>query len=59
MAKVIKVSDETYALIEDVAFKNGVKIKHLVDKVIEVGIKHVKDEQIVVNERGREVKIKW
>lgn len=59
MAKVIKVSDEIYTLLEDVAFKNGVRIQHLADKVIEAGINHGKDDAIIVNERGREVKIQW
>lgn len=38
MSKVIRISDEKYALIEDVAFHNGVGIQHLAEKLLEIGI---------------------
>lgn len=59
MSKVIRVSDELYALLEETAFKNGVGIQHLADKVIEIGIERAKEAPLAVKERGREVEIHW
>lgn len=59
MSKVIRVSDETYAELEETAFRNGVGIQHLADQVILAGMAQGKKEVMTVEERGRRVEIKW
>ena len=60
MSKVIRISDEKYALIESMAFNNGVEIQHLAEKVLEIGIAESKKmDCLIVEERGRNVKIRW
>lgn len=59
MSKVIRVNDEMYEILEDVAFKNGVGIQHLADKVLSIGIDKCKTEKVIIVERGREVEIEW
>lgn len=59
MSKVIRVSDELYTKLEETAFKNGVGIQHLADQVILAGMAQGKKETMTVEERGRQVEIKW
>lgn len=59
MSKVIRVSNELYAKLEDTAFRNGVGIQHLADQVILAGMTQGKKEAMTVEERGRQVEIKW
>lgn len=60
MSKVIRISDELYEIIENTSFNNGVKMQHIVDAVLQEGIKTLKEnDNLVVCERGRNVQIKW
>ena len=59
MSKVIRISEELYEQIENVAFENGVQILHLTDELIKAGIKKCKkDDDLFVENRGRTIKIK-
>ena len=57
MSKTVKISDENYKKIEEIAFKNGVKIQHLLDEVLSRGLIQAKQSGVVVLERGRHVDI--
>ena len=59
MSRVIRISNELYELLENTTFKNGVGIQHLADEVIKAGLEQCKNTDVIVKERGRDVKITW
>lgn len=60
MSRVIRVSDEIYEKLENIAFKNSVGIQHLADKVINAGIESGKNgTSMIIEVRGHMVEIKW
>lgn len=59
MSKVIKISDEHYEMLRQVAFKNRVSIQHLADAIVEAGIERCKEDNMLVKDRGQSVRVEW
>lgn len=58
MSKVVRISDSNYEAIENMAFRNGVPINSILDKVVDDFINRTPRKAITVEHRGREVAIR-
>lgn len=58
MSKVVRINDKNYEAIEEMAFRNGVPINAILDKVLENFIQSEPRNAITVEYRGRKIAIR-
>lgn len=59
MSKVIRVKDDIYKNIEELAYKNRVSILEMSDILLRIGLEHRLSGDIKLQSRGRNIKIEW